>query len=455
LITFKSRKFLLSCFFLLSAFRAEAGVDPASGNYSTEFNDVKVVGGLTIRLDRIYNSLNGADGYFGTSWSSNLEAKIKELKGGSIRLRESPSGEWVSVKRERLTKQSDLIILSDGIEGSRMFDRQGDLVGWKDDAGNWAKISYGTSQGKRVPTLIRDNLNRRIEISFGNDGHISEFGLVNRKSAKFLYDQHGLLIESTDAASHRYRYSYVKNDRPLLTKIMRGETVETELAYDENEPHWIKQVKEEGHPAVEYKFNHQGRSNQITGFRSQVTSSIPGKTGAGISVEYRAHGETETTTLGTHSTELSPTSGALVSESWKFNDGQKLNLKYGYNSAGKITFRESEYDSTKAEYDAKTGKISLVVWHSKEKPGRQARFEFGYDAKGELISAKSTTPSEFKSLKVLYDSMGRIKFIADAKKSSRNERLTYDEFSRLKNSGSSLLAELQSIVQSAQNATGG
>src|SRR5258708_3475336 len=52
---------------------AWAGVDPSSGNYSTEFNDVKISGGLTVRLDRIYNSLNGGgkNGFFGPGWSSN------------------------------------------------------------------------------------------------------------------------------------------------------------------------------------------------------------------------------------------------------------------------------------------------------------------------------------------------------------------------------------------------
>lgn len=307
------------------------------------------------------------------------------------------------------------------------FDNDGHLVKWVDKNNNFITFKYDS---RGYLASLQDNFNRTIKFTVNAAGKVEKAAADGGKTAEYKYTADELTY-SKDTEGNVYQYKYSSNGRHNMVEIKYTDNTTLQLGFfDLNKCENVKWVKDRDNSVTQYDYT--GDCNG--GLEHSTKTVAKGSDGKLISEaaytyveKVKADGERYTYKLGSEvdgdKTETVYSESNLPIEITK-NDKK---TKFEYDSMGHVIRKETPYDITTLTYDKRVNKVAKVVKQSKTDKTKSGSnwSEYGYDDKANLITAKN---SMGKSVRLVYDHVGRIKGMVDQDK--RRLEFSYNEANR-------------------------
>jgi len=322
-------------------------------------------------------------------------------------------------------------VLEDG--AIQKFNEAGKLVQISDRNKNSLTLSYDKA-GHLVQMV--DNQNRKMNLSYNNHGHVEKITGESGKHADFKYNKEGFLVYSRDDSGVENTFKYSNDEYRNLIEIgfsgqkdPKGGPKRMEISYyGRDKKSSVKSVRNPDGSVNEYEYLSDLDSPSYYAVR--VVSKDSG--GAKISdskYEYYTKvkaggGDVTTKMVNTVDGEVTET---LYDEKLGFpvkitSNGRVTTMEY--DAKGRMVKKVTPFETTELTYDSKVGKASKVV--KKLKSGVVRWSEFQWDqATGNLLTAKN---SDKKTVKLVYDTQGRIRALVDDSKHSITFK--YNELSK-------------------------
>ncbi len=306
------------------------------------------------------------------------------------------------------------------------FDNSGRLVKLSDKNGNFVSFEHGVD-GHLIK--LSDNLNRKMFFNYNNRGLVSKIEVEGGRAATYSYNSDDELIQSRDVDGNTYSYGYDTKKRHNIVQIKYSDQTTMDVAYfalDRQEN--VQSVKDRNGVVTEYDY---GVSSA-----SKTSSSVTVMTKKGSEVLSRSKYQyfTKTKASGEEWTYklITDFDGDQTETTYNECCGLPLSIKQGsqetsfeYDVKGHVTKKTTPYLVTELHYDPTSNKVDRVNKYPKGDKNKAVWSEFQYDPKGNLVVAKS---SDGKGVKLVYDSVGRIRTMIDQNKVQINFK--YNELSR-------------------------
>lgn len=308
------------------------------------------------------------------------------------------------------------------------FDDNGKIRRISDKNNNFIDFTY--SKDGKIDKIV-DNFNRKMFLKFNSNGYVDRIHGENGKEAQYRYNGLGELVYSKDVENNIFTFKYDGNQRHNLEQIGYSDKTSLVVSYYGRDNHEnVKTVKDRDGSVTEYSYKDfkDGSGHLLVGV------SVKGKDGKAISnssyeyfIKHNAAGEEYTermvTTLDGDRTDTVYDPRFGLPTSIKRGDEQ---TSFQYDIKGHVVKKTTSTEITELSYDPKVGKVNKVVRTSKATKKLNGWSVFGYDSKGNLITAKN---SDGKEVGLLYDTNGRISRLLD-KKQKRIIQFKYNENSK-------------------------
>ena len=313
------------------------------------------------------------------------------------------------------------------------FNEAGKLVQLSDRNKNFINFSY--DKNNHLVQLV-DSQNRKMNLSYNQQNLVEKITGESGKHADFKYTKDGLLAYSRDDVGVENGFKYTADQFQNLTEISylsekdpKGQVKKMNILYyslDKN-------------TSVKAVVNPDGTSNEYEYFKDPknpnyyaVKVLLKESNGARISdskYEYfyknKVGGEEFTSKM------ISTIDGDKTETYYDDKLGYPVKIvangrttTMDYDVKGRMTKKTTPLETTTLTYDPALGKVSKVM--RKIKSGTVLWSDFQYDkTSGNLIFARN---SDKKSVKLVYDNMGRIRALVD--QSSRQLTFKYNDLSK-------------------------
>jgi YD repeat-containing protein len=193
----------------------EAGINPASGNYSFTCIDMGIPApGFQVNISRTYNSRNEKIKPMGRGWSFGFEGiatgtdlvEVTLPDGSCHRFRKDGSYYRPEDTRASFVKNSDgTSVLTTKDQYSYGFNNKGLLSWMKDRNGNTITINHD-SEGKI--TSIVDTVGRAFTVKYNAQGLIESIKDPQNRQIRYEYDNNNRLVRVIDPANGTMNYGY-------------------------------------------------------------------------------------------------------------------------------------------------------------------------------------------------------------------------------------------------------
>lgn len=330
-----------------------------------------------------------------------------------IQTPEVPEGTRFSsfdVGQEWLTKTKDGWEV-DRHDGSHLFfDKEGKIA--KELIKGKYLLVYNYNEKKRLDNVTDESGKALVTFTFNSEGLATQVRFLEKAwVAQYTYKFH-LLIESTDAANHSYKYSYDKRDN--LTKILTADGKTEEIEYDARYRDRVVKYKSIDDVLTNYNFVPLNQENPEQHFSLDITKHFVGTRAPSSNTSTPFHTSKYTFFFKT------------------YPDGRKY-----------LTWHEvSEYgEKTKTEYGDPYGLPTAIIKGDKKTmfeyypngllkkkvfPNGEA-IELTYNDKYKKVSAVTRGT---QTLQYEYDNLGNLKKATDAS-TKENISLEYDTKQRI------------------------
>jgi YD repeat-containing protein len=237
---------------LLGSSQALAGVNVNNGNFYVAYTDFLINNpALSLDVTRTYNSRSSyVKGFFGVGWSSEYEGHLV-FKGPEIQYYEGGGGNVVVFKKtgalwtnelfgkQKITAAGANFVLENTVQKRLTFNAKGQLVKISDGANNYLEFTYTDKQ----LTLIRDNLNNQVRISWKSFGGNPRIVRIERDvmKASYEYNEKGQLTKVIGADGVPFSYEY--DDEFNMTAVVYNDGTRKEMAYNKTRD-WITKFKD-------------------------------------------------------------------------------------------------------------------------------------------------------------------------------------------------------------------
>ncbi|ARU63594.1 hypothetical protein CBW65_23200 [Tumebacillus avium] len=217
-----------------------SNVNLSNGNLFLTYGDFDWEGrGLSVGVNRVYNSQDSAAGLLGKGWRLSFETELAEAANGNVTLTDEDGSRHLFTKQtdgtytapkgifQKLTKQADgtwLLQDQDAESTLYTFNAQGNLTSETDN--NQNKITYVWANNQLQE--IVDTMGRKV--TFAYTGNLLTKVLSPISSVLYYYNTTGQLtdVEYYDEAGTRYRtlgYAYDSQGRLKSATDPNGHTV--------------------------------------------------------------------------------------------------------------------------------------------------------------------------------------------------------------------------------------
>jgi len=193
----------------------EAGINPASGNYSFTCIDMSLSApGFQVNISRTYNSRNEKIKPMGRGWSFGFEGSATGtdlveviLPDGSChRFRKDGSYYKPEDTRAAFVRNSDgTSVLTTKDQYSYGFNSKGLLSWMKDRNGNTIYINHD-SEGKIIS--IVDTVGRKFTVNYNSRGLIESIKDPLNRQVRYEYDNNNRLVRVIDPVNGTMNYGY-------------------------------------------------------------------------------------------------------------------------------------------------------------------------------------------------------------------------------------------------------
>lgn len=313
------------------------------------------------------------------------------------------------------------------------FNDSGKLVQILDRNKNFINFTYDAN-GRMVQMI--DHQNRKMNLTYNQQGLVEKIAGESGKFAAYKYSKDGLLIQARDDGGVENSYAYSADLYKNLTEIgylnnpdAKGKPKKMQIAYygpDKNVS--VKSVINPDGTVNEYVYD---KDPKKPGYYS-VKVSLKDSTGARITdSRYEYYSKTRTGGDSFTARMVSTVDGEVVDTTYDeklgypikiVNDNKVTTMEY--DTKGRMIKKVTPIETTELSYDTAIGKVTKVVRTMKS--GNKVSSEFSYDQEtGNLVFAKN---NENKSVKLVYDSQGRIRALVD--QTGRQLALKYNEISK-------------------------
>lgn len=348
---------------------------------------------------------------------------------GKVQARQLKSGTQLYSSRfnyQYITKVIDGYVRTFDNGRIEKFSDSGKLVQIADRNGNFIKFSYG-KEG-HLASLV-DNFNRKIFFEFNNQGLIEKITGESKKVAEYKYNNLSELVQSKDVDGNIYQYDYSSDKRHNLTKIKYSDNTSMDIEYygrDKFEN--VKRIKDRDGSVSEYGYDYAGLDQG----NYKVSTVLRDKSGNKISsTSYEYYGKTKATGEQWTYRMIAVVDGERTETEYNECCGLPVMIKKGdrttlfdYDKKGRLIKKETPVELSVLQYHPEVGKVTRVEKTNKNRKQKEWS-EFEYDKKGNLLFAKN---SDKKTVRLFYDSNGRIKSMVDQNK--RQIAFKYNENSK-------------------------
>ncbi len=432
---------------------AEAGVNVNNGNFYVAYTDFLINNpGLNLDITRTYNSRSSyVKGFFGVGWSSEYEGYL-EFKGADIHYFEGGGGNVVVFKKsgknwtnnlygkQQIDKVATNFVLETSIGKKITFNSKGRPTRISDNSKNFIEFVYTNGQ----ISLIRDNFNNQVRVSWKNFAGVPRIVRVERDvmKASYQYNAKGQLLKVTGADGIPYSYEY--DDEFNMTAIVYNDGTRKEMSYNKTRD-WITKFKDRDNWTTGYDYFSDNLDPENK-FGTTVVRSLAGskeKDESRFWYEFRKRADgsrynhravtyvngivTETffteccgTPIEIGQWQLSAKDAGSNSKSlaWINPRGSVKRTKFSYDKDGLLAKKIApDGTETRLVYNPKFKKVSKVTIGSRA-------FSYGYDVKGNLREAIDEGAK--RKLTLSYSVEGRITKIQDVGPAANGKVLAKD-----------------------------
>ena len=354
------------------------------------------------------------------SWSDRVKAtdsfaagtQLVSAKFGYEYLTRTPTG-WV---RNR----------SDDIQEN--FDLSGKLVSLEDRHHNTLEIQYSLSGH---PLSMLNNLGRKLTLIFSPDGHVDSVHTDAGISVSYHYDINHDLIGAVPSNAKGSYYSYDGSSRHLLTRIENADGKVESLTYyglDKNEN--VQSHLDTLGRTAHYDYS---APSDLKKWASYVLKSPEGNALVSRKTEYVYQTNSAGERWLLRQVDLVDGTRAMT----EYNEccvnpvhynSDVLDIKFEYDSRGRLIRKYSGNRRYEQAYDSKTQKLVRVLevdtGEGKDRIVQDIRYR--YDEKGDLAEVRSGDGEDFR---LVFDSSGRLRTLMD--RSEERTDFGYNEVSML------------------------
>jgi YD repeat-containing protein len=292
------------------------------------------------------------------------------------------------------------------------FDNDGKLTKMSDKNGYTVNFEYKGTQ----LTAIKDSQAKQLLLEWNSDGKIkSAYTAADKKTATYLYDKRGNLIQSTDVGGNTYKYDYDANFN--LTTITYSDGSKFKVSYDAKSLA-TEEIERNG-DWTKYKYENNPKNPDM-----HYWTTVTKKMGTAPESVAKYEFEIKTKPDGQQYNYRVATEVDGIKTETIYSECCSLPLKitrgkdvttFEYNSKGLLTKKTSTRgEFVQLEYDDKINKISKVV-------NNEGWTSFQYDKQGNLSKANNSVG---KSVLLIYDRNGKITKMIDQEKSDEKTRRT-------------------------------
>lgn len=304
--------------------------------------------------------------------------------------------------------------LADGT--SQKFNSSGKLIQISDKNGNFLKLSYNADVIKEVT----DNNGRKLSFNYTPTKRVKDVVGPNGLRSEYKYNGEDL-IENKNAWKNKYTYAY--DDLHNLTKVTFPDNTFKALTYNAKND-WVTSFTERATngPACKESYNYEFDKSDA---QNHFWSTALKKCGSEVKNDARFEFWHKKSSTGQRylSRVLTKTLSNTVDITYHPEFGKPTSLKkdgvlttYDYYNNGLVKEKTVNNMRLVFEYKNDFNKVSKVgtdFFDPKGKLLRKRETSFAYDTKANLISAQN---SDGQSVKLTYDSRGRIATIVDQAK---------------------------------------
>ncbi len=450
----KGMLFSALCFgSICTANRAMAGVNVNNGNYYIAYRDFYLpTEGINLEVTRTYNSRSSfISGSFGIGWSTEFDGYLKIEKdklvyfeggGGNVVnfdkevVAEAAKGKkdaksvsvWSSKAfgLQTIKLDGDVYKLESTSGKLINFDKQGRLTRISDKNKNYVDFSYENGS----LSLIKDNFNNQLKITWGNFGSYKRITLIEKgdQKSRYEYSTNGDLVKAVGADGVSYAYEY--DDEHNMTKISYADGTHRAMAYNKVKD-WITRFRDIDGVVTSYDYYSDSLDPEnkfgTTVVRSQEGSKDKETSRFWYEFKKRPDGSrynARTVTLfksqvmETIFTECCGTPAVISqwmngeadklpqnSQAWTTAKNDKKVTMFDYYSDGLLKKKTSPNGTiTEITYDNVHKKVANI-----KRAGRELSYK--YDSRGNLATAFDSL--ENKKIDLTYDLNGRITYLKE------------------------------------------
>ncbi len=308
-------------------------------------------------------------------------------------------------------------------DGSYMrFDVQGRLTHMYDKNGNFLKLDYDAGSLKEVT----DNAGRKLSFKFYTNKKVKSINGPNNLAVEYKFSNLDDLSFAKNAWGNVYTYEY--DDVHNLTKAVYPDKTSIALTYDKKND-WVTSFADREQCLESYKYEFDEKSPKMhywSSVKKTCNKEVVNDSKHEFWYAERKDGQVYLSRVA------STVNGNVTDISYHEAFGKPIAIRrnndrftYDYYSNGQVKTKNSDFAKLSYEYDAKSGKITMVTTVSlneKGKPANTRKTEFKYDPKGNLIFAQN---SDGQKINMSYDNRGRIASITDQAK--KVVKIDYEE----------------------------
>lgn len=342
-------------------------------------------------------------------WARQAGLKIPDVQKGVVYKADGLEVEKIVFDGSVYTRS-----LADGT--SQRFNAAGKLIMLNDKNGNNLKLSYN---GDLLKEVI-DNNGRKLSFSFTPSKRVKEISGPNGLKSEYKYNGEDL-TENKNAWKNKYTYAY--DDLHNLTKVTFPDNTFKALSYNQKQD-WVVSFADRvtNGSSCKETYNYEVDKGDP---QNHFWSTALKKCGAEVKNDARFEFWHKTGKDGTKylSRVLTKTLTNTLDITYHPDFGKPTSIKkdsvlttYDYYANGLIKEKTVNNMRLVFEYKNDFNKVSRVAtdfFDAKGKTIRKRETSFLYDTKANLVNAQN---SDGQSVKLTYDSRGRIATILDQAK---------------------------------------